>query len=43
MPTLPHNILLYQNEVIEMITADPASIFLNSGQNLPKNPKIDPN
>ena len=43
MPTLPQNILLYQNQVIEKITADPASIFWNSGQNLPKTPKIDPN
>ena len=43
MKMLPPNILLYQNEVIEKITADPTSIFWNSGQNLPKTPKIDPN
>ena len=43
MQTQPENILIYQNEVIEKITADPTSIFWNSGQNLPQTPKIDPN
>jgi hypothetical protein len=43
MQTQPDNILSYQSEVIEKITADPASIFWNSGQNLLKTPKIDPN
>ena len=38
MQTQPENILLHQNEVIEKIAANPASIFWNSGQNLTKNP-----
>ena len=40
MQTLPRYILLYQNEVIEKIMTNAALIFGNSGQNLPKTPKI---
>ena len=40
MQTLPPNILLYQNEVIEKITANAALIFGNSWLNPRKPPKL---
>ena len=46
MQTVPQNILKYQNEVIEKITANATSIFWNSGQDpqlipiLSRQPKI---
>ena len=39
MQTRSYNILLYQNEVIEKITANAASIFRNSGRNPCKPPQ----